>query len=187
LGLLVPEVNAKALALLKKAVSGLSRVAVLWNAANSANQLVWKEIEATARASSIVLHSQPVTEPKDFDRAFVEIAQDHADGLLILVDAVLVQYPKPIVEFTIRNRLPAVSFNRDFVELGTLMSYGPDRVELYRKASDYLDRILKGAKPADMPMELPTKFEFVINLKTAKALGLDVPPTLLARADEVIE
>jgi ABC-type uncharacterized transport system substrate-binding protein len=187
LGLLVPEVNAKALALLKEAVSGLRRVAVLWNAANSANQLVWKEIEATARASSIVLYSQAVREPKDFDRAFVEIAQDHADGLLIIVDAVLVQYPKPIVEFTIRNRLPAVSFNRDFVELGTLMSYGPDRVELYRKASDYLDRILKGAKPADMPMELPTKFEFVINLKTAKALGLDVPPTLLARADEVIE
>jgi putative ABC transport system substrate-binding protein len=104
-----------------------------------------------------------------------------------LADAVLVQYPKPIVEFTNRNRLPAVSFNRDFAELGTLMSYGPDTVEMYRKASGYLDRILTGAKPADLPMELPTKFEMVINLKTAKSLGITIPPTLLARADEVIE
>jgi putative ABC transport system substrate-binding protein len=187
LGLLVPEVNAKALTLLKEAVPGLSRVAVLWNAANPANTLVWKEIEVTARAANVILHSQPIREPKDFDSAFVEIAQDQADGLLILTDAVLVQYPKPIVEFTISNRLPAVSFNKNFAELGTLMSYGPDRVEGYRKASDYLDRILTGAKPADLPMQLPTKFELVINLKTAKALGLTIPPTLLARADEVIE
>jgi putative tryptophan/tyrosine transport system substrate-binding protein len=187
LGLLVPEVNAKALSLLKEAVSGLSRVDVLWNAMNPANTLVWKEIETTARATDIILHSQPIREPKDLDSALVGIAQDHADGLLILVDAVFVQYLKPIVEFTIRNRLPAVSRNRDFPELGTLMSYGPDRVEMYRKASDYLDRILTGAKPADLPMELPTKFELVINLKTAKALGLEIPPQLIARADEVIE
>jgi putative tryptophan/tyrosine transport system substrate-binding protein len=187
LGLLVPEVNAKALTLLKEAVPGLSRVAVLWNAANPANTLVWKEIEATARAADIILYSQPIREPKDFDSAFVGIAQDHADGLLILTDAGLVQYPQPIVEFTIRDRLPAVSFNSNFAELGTLMSYGPDRVEGYRKASDYLDRILTGAKPADLPMQLPTKFELVINLKTAKALGLTIPSTLLARADEVIE
>jgi putative ABC transport system substrate-binding protein len=187
LGLLLPEVNAKALTLLKEAVSGLSRVAVLWNAANPANTLVWKEIEATARASDIILHSQPIREPKDFDGAFAGIAQDHADGLLILVDAVFVGYPKPIVEFTIGNRLPAVSFNREFAELGTLMSYGPNRVEMYRKAVDYLVRILTGAKPADLPMELPTKFELVINLKTAKVFGLTVPPSLLARADEVIE
>jgi putative ABC transport system substrate-binding protein len=187
LGLLIPEVNAKALTLLKEAVSGLNRVAVLWNAANPANALVWKEIEATARATDIILHSQPIREPKDFDSAFVGIAQDHADGLLILADAVLLQYPRPIAEFTIGNRLPAVSFNREFAELGTLMSYGPNRAETYRKSADYLDRILTGAKPADLPMELPTKFELVINLKTAKVFGLTVPPTLIARANEVIE
>jgi putative ABC transport system substrate-binding protein len=187
LGMLLPEVNAKALTLLKEAVSGLSRVAVLWNAANPANTLVWKEIEATARASDIILRSHSIREPNDFNSAFVGIAEDHADGLLILVDAVLVQYSKPIVEFTIRSRLPAVSFNRDFAELGMLMSYGPDTVEMYRKASRYLDKVLTGANPADLPMELPTKFELVINLKTAKSLSLDVPPALLARTDEVIE
>jgi putative ABC transport system substrate-binding protein len=187
LGLLIPEVNAKALALLKEAVSHLSRVAVLWNAANPANALVWKEIEATARASHIILHSQPIREPKDLDVAFVGITHDQVDGLLILSDALVAQYGKAIVDFTIDNRLPAVSFSREFVELGTLMSYGPDLPEMFRKAADYVDRILTGAKPADLPMELPTKFELVINLKTAKALGLEIPPQLLARVDEVIE
>ena len=187
LGLLLPEVTAKALALLKEAVPSVSQVAVLWNAANPANALIWKEIEATARAMDIILHSQPIREPNDFDTAFVGISQDHANGLLILTDAVLVLYTRPIVDFTIRSRLPAVSFNREFAELGTLMSYGPDILEMYRKAADYLDRTLTGAKPADLPMELPTKFELVINLKTAKVLGLTVPPTLLARADQVIE
>ncbi len=187
LGMLVPEVNAKALALLKEAVPNVSRVAVLWNAANPANSLVWKAIEAPAGAMDIMLHSQPIREPNDFDTAFDRISQHHANGLLILADAVLSQYPRPIVDFTIRSRLPAVSFYREFAELGTLMSYGPDILEMYRKAADYLDRILTGAKPADLPMELPTKFELVINLKTAKVLGLTVPPTLLARADEVIE
>jgi putative tryptophan/tyrosine transport system substrate-binding protein len=97
------------------------------------------------------------------------------------------QYGKAIVDFTIQNRLPAVSFSKEFAELGILMSYGPDLPEMFRKAADYVDRILTGAKPADLPMELPTKFELVINLKTAKTLGLEIPPTLLARADEVIE
>src|ERR1700730_806657 len=187
LGMLIPEVNAKALALLKEAVPHLSRVAVLWNTANPANALVWKEIEATARAMDIILHSQPIREPKDLDIAFVGITQDQPDGLLILVDALLVQYRKAIVDFTAHNQLPAVSFAKEFAEMGSLMSYGPDLPEMYRKAADYVDRILTGAKPADLPMELPTKFELVINLKTAKALGLTIPPSLLARADEAIE
>jgi putative tryptophan/tyrosine transport system substrate-binding protein len=187
LGLFIPEVNAKGLALLREAVPPLTEVAVLWNAANPANSIVWRDVEATARAIGLALHPQEVREPKDFDAAFAAITQQRPGGLLVLVDALLNQYKSQIVDFTIHKQLPAVFPFREFTELGGLMSYGPNLPDMFRKGAGYVDKILKGAKPADLPIEQPTKFELVINLKTAKALGLDIPTSLLARADEVIE
>ena len=187
LGLLVPEVSAKGLTLLKEAVPHLTRVAVLWNAANPANALVWKEVEATARAAGLVLYSQQVREPKDFEAGFVAITHERPEGLLVLVDALLNQYRNEIVDFTAREHFPAVFQFREFVELGGLMSYGPNLRDMSRRAANYVDRVLKGAMPADLPIEQPTKFELVVNLRTATALGLEVPPTLLALTDEVIE
>jgi putative ABC transport system substrate-binding protein len=128
-----------------------------------------------------------VREPKDFEPAFIAIVQERPNGLLVLADALLSQYKSQIVDFTIRAQLPAMFPFREFTELGGLMSHGPNLPDSFRKAANYVDKILKGAKPADLPIEQPTKFQFVINLKTANALGLTVPPTLLARADEVIE
>jgi ABC-type uncharacterized transport system substrate-binding protein len=173
LGLLVPEVSAKGLTLLKEAIPHLTRVAVLWNAANPVNALSWRNVEATARAAGLVLSSQEVREPKDFEAAFVAITQEQPEGLLVLVDALLNQYRSQIVDFTAREHFAAVFQFREFVELGGLMSYGPHLPDMFRRTADYVDRILKGAKPADLPIEQPTKFELVINLKTAKALGLE--------------
>ena len=164
----------------------LTQVAVLWNAANPANALVWKTVEATARAAGLGLYSQQVRE-NDIEGAFVAIMKERPQGLLVLVDALLNQYRNQIVDFTVRERLPAAFQFREFVELGGLMSYGPSLRHMFYRAAYYIDRILKGAKPADLPIEQPTKFELVINLKTAKTLGLTVPSTLLTRADDVIE
>jgi putative ABC transport system substrate-binding protein len=187
LGLLIPEVSAKGLALLKEGVPALTEVAVFWNAANSVNSIVLRDVEVAARAIGLALHPQQVREPKDFEPAFIAIIQERPNGLLVLADALLYQYKSQIVDFTIRAQLPAIFPFREFPELGGLMSYGPSLPDTFRMAANYVDKILKGAKPADLPIEQPTKFQFVINLKTANALGLTVPPTLLARADEVIE
>ena len=187
LGLLIPEVSAKGLALLKEAIPSLTRVAVLWNAGNPALANVWSNVEATARAAGLVLRPEPVREPQDFEAAFVAIAQERPEGLLVLMDALVIQYLGKIVEFTVHERLPAVSQVREFAALGGLMSYASNRRDIFRRAANYVDRVLKGENPADLPIEQPTKFELIINLKTAKALGLGISPTLLAGADEVIE
>jgi len=186
-GLLVPEVSAKGLALLKEAVPTLTNAAVLWNPTNPANSQVWKDVEVTARGIGLVLQPHEVREPPDIEAAYAAMTQERPDGLLVLTDEILYQYKNSIVDFAIRKRLPAVFQFREFSERGGLMSYGPSLPDMFRKAANYVGRILKGAKPADLPIEQPTKFEFVINLKTAKALGLEIPPQLLARADEVIE
>ena len=186
LGLLIPEVSAKGLAL-KEAVPALTEVAVFWNAANSANSIVLRDVEATARAIGLAVHPQQVREPKDFEPAFIAITQERPDGLLVLADALLSQYKSQIVDFTIRTQLPAVFPFREFTELGGLMSYGPSLPDMFRMGANYVDKILKGAKPADLPIEQPTKFQFVINLKTARTLGLEIPPHLLALVDDVIE
>jgi putative ABC transport system substrate-binding protein len=162
-------------------------VAVLWNAANAANALVMRDVEATARAAGLAIQSQQIRQPKDLDVAFAGITRDRPEGLLVVTDALLGQYQGRIVDFAKHRQLPAVSNFRDFAELGGLMSYGPNLADTYRIAASYVDRILKGTKPADLPIAQPTKFELVINLLTAKALGLEVPATLVARADEVIE
>jgi len=185
--LLQPEISGKALSLLKEAVPTLSRVAVLWNGANPAFTLVWREVNTTARSMGLVLLSQPVREPRDFGGAFAAMVSQRSEGLLVLVDALVSQYIRQIVEFTVRDRVAAVSTSRELAASGGLMSYGPNFTAVQHKAADYVDRVLKGENPAGLPFEQPTSFELVINLKTAKALGLTVPQLLLARADEVIE
>jgi putative ABC transport system substrate-binding protein len=186
-GLLSPEITAKGLSLLKEAVPSITRVTILWNATNPALAPVWQEVKATADATGLVLYSQQVREPEDFTTAFGAMAQQRPEGLLVLDDALVIQNQSQIVEFTVRERLPAVCQLRSFAALGGLMSYGAKLPDMLRKAADYLDKVLKGAKPADLPFQQPTEFELVINLKTAKALGLTLPPLLIARADDVIE
>ena len=185
--LLIPEISGKALSLLKEAVPTLSRVAVLWNEANPAFKPVWREVDTTAHSMGLVLLSQPVREPQDFAPAFAAIVSQRPEALLVLVDALVGQYMRQIVEFTLRERVAAASTSRQFAALGGLMSYGPNLSAAQHKAADYVDRVLKGENPAELPFEQPTTFELVINLKTAKALGLTVPQLLLVRADEVIE
>jgi putative ABC transport system substrate-binding protein len=168
-------------------VPGLSRGAVLWNAANPANSLAWNETEGAGRALGVTLQSQEVRSPRDFDGAFVAIAQQHPDILVVLQDALTLEYRKEIIAFAMKERLPSMFVGKEWVEEGGLMSYGDRLPERYRRAADLVDKILKGAKPADLPVEQPTTFELVVNLKTAKAIGLTLPPAFLARADLVIE
>ena len=139
------------------------------------------------RALGLALRSQSVREPKDLEAAFAAITQERTDRLLVLVDAFLMQHRNQIVGFTTSKKLPAVFPFREFTELGGLMSYGPNLARMRRVGANYVDNVLKGAKPADLPIEQPTKFEFVLNLKTAKGLGLNISSGLIARADEVIE
>ena len=187
LAVLNAETSAKRLELLREVVPGLSRGAVLWNSANPANGLAWKETEGAGRALGVALQSQEVRAPKDFEGAFAAIAQQHPDILLVLQDALTLEYRKEIIGFALRERIPGMYVGKEWVEEGGLMSYGDRLPERYRRAADLVDRILKGAKPADLPVEQPTTFELVVNLKTAKAIGLALPPAFLARADQVIE
>jgi putative tryptophan/tyrosine transport system substrate-binding protein len=182
-----PDLVGKRLELLKDVVPGFSRVVVLWNAANAANASAWQETQAAARALGLRLHSQDVQGPQDLEGAFALTAQPRPDALLVLSDALLSMHRQHIAAFATQHRLPAMYGRRDYVEAGGLMAYGVDFRDHFHRAAAYVDNILKGAKPADLPVEQPMRFELVINLKTAEALGLTVPPTLLARADEVIE
>ena len=187
LSLLAPELSAKRLDLLKQTLPRLSRVTVLWNSANEGMKLRFNETQHVAPALGLTLHSVTVQRPEDFDGVFAAMSKDRPESLLVLADTVTVANSRHTVEFAARNRVPAIYEARTFVDGGGLMSYGIDFAEQYRRAAAFVDRILKGAKPADLPVEQPTKFELVINLKAAKALGLTIPPSVLARADEVIQ
>jgi putative ABC transport system substrate-binding protein len=187
LAVLNAETSAKRLELLREAVPGLSRGAVLWNAANPANALAWKETESAGRSLGVVLQSVEVRDFKDFEGALAAIAEQHADILLVLQDALTLDYRKEIIGFTLKERLPSMFVGKEFVEEGGLMSYGDRLPDRYRRAADIVDRIFKGTKPSDIPVEQPTTFELVVNLKTAKTIGLALPPAFLARADLVIE
>src|SRR5216683_3641774 len=187
LAVLNAETSAKRLELLREVVPGLSRGAVLWNAANPANTLAWKETEGAGRVLGVALQSHEVRGLGDFEGAFAMIAQQHPDILVVLQDALTLEYRKEIIGFALRERLPSMFVGKLWAEEGGLMSYGDRLPERYRRAADVVDKILKGAKPADLPVEQPTTFELVVNLKTAKAIGLTLPPAFLARADQVIE
>jgi putative ABC transport system substrate-binding protein len=187
LAVLNAETSAKRLELLREVLPALSRGAVLWNAANPANSLAWKETEGAGRALGVTLQSIEVRAPKDFESAFSTIGQQHSDILLVLQDALTLEYRKEIIGFALRERLPSMFVGKEWVEEGGLMSYGERLPQRYRRAADIVDRVLRGTKPADIPVEQPTAFELVVNLKTAKAIGLTLPPAFLVRADQVIE
>jgi putative ABC transport system substrate-binding protein len=185
---LTKELSGKRLELLKEIVPNLSRVAVLWNADASGSVTGFQEYETAARALKIQLQSLPVRAPKpDLERTFNAAINGHVGGLLAIRQSLISGLRKSIAELAIKHRLPLIAEGDDFVESGALMSYSTSDTDRYRRAAYYVDRILKGAKPADLPVEQPTKFEFVINLKTAKALNLTIPQSVLFRADKVIK
>ena len=184
---LSPELTGKRLELLKETVPKLLRVAVLGNPGNTATALNFKEAEVAAGAYGLQVQSLEVRGPSDLDSAFSMMIKGRADALLPLGDSVVVFHRERIVNFAAKNRLPSMHGDKAWVEAGGLMSYGPDILDNFRRAATYVDKILKGTKPADLPVEQPKKFEFVINLKTAKQIGLTIPPNVLARADKVIK
>jgi len=181
------ELSAKGLQLLKEAVPAASRVAVLWNSGNRLHREVRGASEAAAKTMKVVLQFVDVRGSDDLPRAFDAITQQRADALLVFPDNVTLVHRKPILDYTTRRRLPTMYPFREMVEEGGLMCYGPSLIESFRAAAGYVDKILKGAKVGDLPIAQATKFDAVINLKTAKALGLTIPQSVLARADEVIE
>jgi putative ABC transport system substrate-binding protein len=160
---------------------------VLWNAANPTKAHDWRETQAAARVLKLSLQPHEVRGPDDFETAFAAIARERPDALIPVPDPLMHSQGGRIVAFAAKHRLPAIYGGRSYVLAGGLIFYGVHTREVYRRTAGYVDRILKGAKPADLPVEQPTKFELAINLKTAKTLGIEIPPTVLARADEVIE
>ena len=185
--ILGPEVGAKRLQLFKEAVPTISRMAFLVNPANASTVAYLEELQIAAPALGVKLISAEVRSVNDFDSAFAAMMRERPDAFMMTADPLLMLHIRRIVDFLTDNRLPSIFQNRDNVVAGGLMSYGASLSDLFRRGAGYVHKILQGTKPADLPVEQPTKFELVINLKTAKALGLEIPPTLLARADEVIE
>ena len=181
------ELSAKRLELIKEAIPAVSRVAVLFNAADRAMVLRIGGIETAAKTLRVEIEPLGVREPEDFDDAFAAMRRNRPDAMFMVTDALTNLNRKQIVEFAAQNRLPAVYEFREPVVDGGLMSYGPNSRDLFDRAAYFIDRILKGAKPSDLPMEQPTKFELVVNLKSARALGLSIPQSIIVRADEVIE
>jgi putative ABC transport system substrate-binding protein len=179
--------STKRLEVIKEVVPGLSRAAILWNPANPALTFAWRDTHAAALTLGITLQSHELRDTKDFAAAFAMMAQERPDVLLVLQDALTLQHRKEIITFAIEKRLPGMFVAREWVEAGGLMSYGENLSDMYHRGAYFVDRILKGAKPADLPVEQTTKFELVLNLKTAKAIGLTVPDKMLVAADEVIE
>ena len=185
--ILGPEIGAKRLQLLKEAIPNVSRVAFLWNPANASNAAAFQNAQVGARALGLTLQSVEVSSPNQFESAFAAMTRERPDALVMTADPVHQLHVGRIADFAAKNRLPAMYQLGENVIAGGLMSYGASLPELFRRGALYVDRILKGAKPADLPVEQPTTFELVINLKTAKALGLTIPPSLLLRADQVIQ
>ena len=187
LSIVSPEINGKRMELLKEIVSNLSRVTVFGSSSNPGNAQALREIEIAARAFKVQVHYFDLLSPGDFENAFRTAKRDRADALLVMVSNPIAGIRrKEIAELAMKNRLPAIYNRVEQVEAGGLMTYGVSLFDLDRRAAVYVDKILKGAKPADLPVEQPTKFELVINLKTAKQIGLTIPPNVLARADRVI-
>ncbi len=184
---MLQQLSGKRLALLKEIVPTLSRVAVLWNPQSASATLNWKENQQPARQLGIQLQSLEVRSPDDLDKAFEAASMARAGAIAILPDPVLATNQKRVVDFATRNRLPSIYHGSEFADAGGLVTFGPDRADLFRRAAIYVDKILKGAKPGDLPVDQPTKLELVVNLKTAKAIGITIPQSVLFRADRVIE
>jgi len=187
LSILTPDLTGKRLELLKEILPGRTRVAVLWNPGNPVSEPELRKAEAAARSLGLQLQSLGVRDPREFASAFSSMKTERAGAVFVLPDAMFFGQRKEIVDLAASNRLPLVAHLREFADAGGLMTYGPNVLDVHQRAATYVDKILKGAKPGDLPLEQPTKFELVINLKTAAALGFTVPPSLLERADHVIE
>jgi ABC-type uncharacterized transport system substrate-binding protein len=187
LSALAPEISGKQLELLKEIVPTLSRVAVLGSSTHPGTAQSLKEMELAARAFKVQLQYLNVLDPKDIETAFGPARKGVVDAVLVLSSPILLSQRAQLAELAVKSRLPVIHANTEYVEAGGLMVYGTNFPDLFRRAATYVDKILKGAKPADLPVEQPKKFEFVINLKAARQIGLTIPPNVLARADRVIK
>jgi putative tryptophan/tyrosine transport system substrate-binding protein len=187
LSLMVPDLDGKRLELLKEAFPSVARVAFLWNPSGSRGNPALTVMEAAAKALVLKLLSLEVRSLDDFESAFARAKKERAQELITTTGGLINTQQRRVLDFAAKNRLPAIYHYNEFVEAGGLMSYGPDNTDLWRRAAVYVDKILKGAKPADLPVQQATKFEFIINLKAAKQIGLTIPPNMLERADKVIK
>jgi ABC-type uncharacterized transport system substrate-binding protein len=187
LATLAPEINGKLIELLKEIVPRLSHLAVLGTSTQPGSAQSLREAELAARSFGVQVQYLDVRGPKDIEPAFRAAGKEHANGLLVLQSPVINSQRTQVADLAVKSRLPAIFPQSGYVEAGGLMYYGANTADLFRRAAHYVDKILKGAKPADLPVEQPTKFELVINLKTAKQIGLTIPPNVLARADRVIK
>ena len=181
----LPELSGKQIELLKEAAPTLSRLGVLWD--SYIGEFQFLATQTAARTAGVALHSIPIKRPEDFKGAFDRAARERIDGVVVLSSPLILEQRLPIAEWATKARLPTISLFTALPRAGGLMAYGPNLPDIYKRTANYVDRILKGSKVADMPVERPTRFELVINLKSAKVLGLTVPHSLLSRADEVIE
>jgi putative ABC transport system substrate-binding protein len=185
--MMAPDLVAKQLEILREVVPKVFRVALLWNPANPGSAAQVREAEGVARAMGLRLQALEARDPPEIDHAFVAMTRDRPGALVVLADAIFINQRRRIADLAAKNRLPAVYGMGDYADVGGLIIYSANLPAMHRRAATFVDKILKGAKPADLPVEQPNAFELVINLKTAKALGLTIPPSLLHRADEVIE
>jgi putative ABC transport system substrate-binding protein len=185
--LMAPDLSAKRLDILHTLAPGITRFAILWDSTNPGMAERVRETKRAADQSHVLLHPVGPRNLDELDAAFAELLKARPDALLVTAEAFTRRYQSRILDFANSNKIPAMFEDGGYVEAGGLMSYGPDYPAVFAKAAIFVDKILKGAKPADLPVEQPTKFELVINLRTAKALGLEIPPTLIALADRVIE
>jgi ABC-type uncharacterized transport system substrate-binding protein len=187
LSMLLTELAAKELEMMKEAVPSATRIGILWNPTTPSHQPALKSIEAAGEKLRVELRMVATRTLDDFEGAFSTMTRESVDAFLVVASPIFVAQQAILARLALRHRLAGMFPFRENVEAGGLMSYGADRDDLYRRAAAYIDKILKGVKPADLPVEQASKYQLVINLRTAKALGLEIPPTLLARADEVIE
>jgi ABC-type uncharacterized transport system substrate-binding protein len=186
LSVMTPDLDGKRLELLKEAFPKIARVAFLWQPGGTRGNLSLTEMEAAAKALGVKLLSLEVRSLDDFDSAFARAKGERAQALITSIGGLIITQQRQVLDFAAKNRLPAIYPYSEFVEAGGLMSYGPSYTDLWRRAADFVDKILKGAKPADIPVEQPTKFEFLVNLNTAKQIGVEIPSGVLARADRVL-
>ena len=182
-----PDLAGKRLELLNEIVPNLSRVAVFWNPQDQMSTISWNELQLPARSLGVQLQSVEIRSSGDFDKAFEDATRARVGALAIMPAPVFVTNLNRIADLAAKSRLPSIFHVKEFVDSGGLVAYGTDRSELFRRAATYVDKILKGSKPADLPVEQPKKFEFIISLKAAKQIGLTIPPNVLARADKVIK
>jgi putative ABC transport system substrate-binding protein len=184
---MLPEMSAKHVELLKASAPSLSKLAVLWNPINTSHRSALQAVETAALSLALHVFPLEVRRPAELESAFAAISRERADGLLFIADPVFFINLKRMADFAVSSRLPAIANFVEFPKLGGLMGYAPSIPEEFQHAAGHIDKILRDAKPSDLPVELPTKFQLVINLKAARALGLEIPPALLATADDVIE